>query len=141
MVSFSGNVTNSTWCHNRNMKNEPNEAQRRASKIYLKEWLDFRGMTAERLADHLDVSKGTISKLMNGKQRYNQDWMEKIAFALNCDVPDLYFLPSRPAFPSNWNAKSYEIFVEACKLSDSEAEKALGLIKVLTSRISHDQSI
>jgi transcriptional regulator with XRE-family HTH domain len=69
---------------------------RRPAKVYLREWLDYRGLTAERLADRLEVSKGQISKLINGKQRYNQDWLEMIAFALDCDVPDLYRPPEAP---------------------------------------------
>ncbi|CAN5477893.1 hypothetical protein BH10PSE7_BH10PSE7_15170 [soil metagenome] len=67
---------------------------RRQSRIYLREWLEHRGLTAEALAARIDASKGVISKLENGVQRYNQDWLERIAWALNCEVRDLFRPPS-----------------------------------------------
>lgn len=73
-----------------------NTAHRRPAKIYLKEWIEYRGLTAERLADRLETSKSVISKLVNGRQRYNQDWLERIAWALNCDVAQLYRPPTAP---------------------------------------------
>lgn len=69
---------------------------RRPARIYLREWLTHRGLTAEQLADRVDTSKSVISKLETGSQRYNQDWLERIAFALDCDVPDLYRPPRLP---------------------------------------------
>lgn len=95
-VSNGGNVIARTICDNGNMVIKIHDKGRRPAKVYLREWLEYRDMTAERLADRIDASKGTISKLMNGKKRYNQDWLETIAFALNCDVPDLYRPPQAP---------------------------------------------
>lgn len=69
---------------------------RRPAHIFLKEWLEYRGVTAEKLAGRMDVGKSVISKLMTGKQRYNQDILEQIAYALNCDVPELYRMPMAP---------------------------------------------
>ncbi len=78
------------------MPTKIHDKNRRPARVYLREWLEYRHITAERLADRLDVSKGAISKLINGKQRYNQDWLEMIAWALNCDVPELYRPPESP---------------------------------------------
>lgn len=102
MVSFLDNALNSLVCQNRNMTKPPahvtaiHNKGRRPAQVYLREWLEYRGITAEQLAGRLEVNKGQISKLMTGKQRYNQDWLEHIAYALNCDVPDLYRLPMAP---------------------------------------------
>lgn len=71
-------------------------AHRRPARIFLKEWLDYRGLTAERLADRLETSKSVVSKLMTGKQRYNHDWLERIAYALDCEVWQLYRPPRVP---------------------------------------------
>ena len=69
---------------------------RRESRVYLEAWLTRRKMTAEQLAARMETSKSVISKLINGKQRYNQDWLERIAFVLDCDVADLYRPPFDP---------------------------------------------
>lgn len=67
---------------------------RRESTIFLEDWLEYRKMTAEQLAGRMETSKSVVSKLANGKQRYNQDWLERIAFVLDCEVRDLYRPPS-----------------------------------------------
>lgn len=96
LVSFFDNDMRPEWCDNGFMLDRIHDKGRRPSHIYLREWLEYRNLTAERLADRVDTNKGQISKLMNGAQRYNQDWLEKIAFALNCEVQDLYRLPTAP---------------------------------------------
>lgn len=69
---------------------------RRPAHVYLKEWLEYRGISAEQLAGRIETSKSVISKLMNGHQRYNQDWLEAIAYALDCEVAELYRPPTAP---------------------------------------------
>lgn len=69
---------------------------RRPARVYLQEWIEHRGLTAEQLAGRLDTSKSVVSKLATGKQRYNQDWLEAIAYALDCEVQQLYRPPNAP---------------------------------------------
>lgn len=57
--------------------------------LLLRQWRKYRGMTQERLAEMLGTSKGYISALENGKQRYNQQHLEALAEALMCDPVDL----------------------------------------------------
>lgn len=83
-------------CQNRNMPTKIHDKGRRPAKIYLREWLDYKHLTAEQLAGRLETSKSVLSKLMNGQQRYNQDWLERIAYALDCEVPELYRHPAAP---------------------------------------------
>lgn len=73
-----------------------NTAHRRPARIYLKEWVEYRGLTYEQLAGRLETSKSVISKLANHRQRYNQDWLERIAWALDCEVAQLYRPPTAP---------------------------------------------
>lgn len=95
-VSIVSNARQRGESHNGNMPATIHGKLRRPARIYLKEWLEFRGLTAEQLAGRLDTSKSVVSKLMNGKQRYNQDWLEMIAYALNVEVPALYRHPEAP---------------------------------------------
>lgn len=64
-------------------------------KIELRAWLDHAGMTAEKLAAELKTSKSVVSKLETGEQRWNQDWLEEVAFIFKCDVRDLYHPPEK----------------------------------------------
>lgn len=95
-VSFLGNACGYAVCDNRNMPTAIHNKHRRPARVYLREWLDYRNLTAEQLAGRLETSKSVVSKLENGKQRYNQDWLEAIAYALDCEVQDLFRPPDSP---------------------------------------------
>jgi transcriptional regulator with XRE-family HTH domain len=66
--------------------------------FYLKQWREHRGLSQQRLAERIDTSKGYISDLERGKRRYNQDMLEMLADALNCEPADL--LMRDPSDPS-----------------------------------------
>lgn len=56
---------------------------------FIKEWRLHRGLTMDRLADRLDISKATLSRIESGKQPYTQDTLEALAVALACEPADL----------------------------------------------------
>lgn len=81
-------------CHNGNMNADLHDNfPRRESKIYVKEWIAFRKTTAEKLAAEIGTSKGQMSKLISGTQRYNRDWLERLAYTLDCEVRSLFRNP------------------------------------------------
>lgn len=69
---------------------------RRPARVYLREWRDAKGLSQDQLAERLETSKSVISKLETGKQRYNQDWLEAYAFALDVDVSAFFRHPDAP---------------------------------------------
>ncbi len=62
-------------------------AERR--RHFIKEWRKYRGLTMDRLADRLDISKATLSRIESGRQPYTQDTLEALADALMCEPADL----------------------------------------------------
>ena len=75
-------------------RKRPSTTRRRPARLFIKEHREACGLTQEQLADRLDTTKGVISKLESGQQRYNQDWLEELAFALDCHVSELYRPPA-----------------------------------------------
>jgi transcriptional regulator with XRE-family HTH domain len=75
---------------------------------FIKEWRNHRGLTMERLADRLEISKATLSRIENGKQPYTQDTLEALADALSCEPADLIMRdPTAPgAIWSLWEKAS-----------------------------------
>jgi transcriptional regulator with XRE-family HTH domain len=55
-------------------------AQRR--RTYIAEWREFRGLTQEQLAEQIDTTKATISRIESRKIGYSQDFLEVCADAL-----------------------------------------------------------
>ncbi|TPM25689.1 helix-turn-helix transcriptional regulator [Mesorhizobium sp. B2-3-4] len=62
-------------------------AERR--RHFIKEWRAHRGLTLDRLADRVEISKATLSRIESGKQPYTQDTLEALADALQCEPADL----------------------------------------------------
>jgi len=56
---------------------------------FIKEWRQYRNLTQDKLADRLDISTASLSRLESGKQPYTQDVLEALADALSCEPADL----------------------------------------------------
>lgn len=55
----------------------------------IKQWRKFRGLTQEQLAERVGIDKSYLSKIENGKKRYDQPFLEAAAEALRCEPADL----------------------------------------------------
>ena len=60
-----------------------------ASRFYLREWRKDRGWSQERLAEALDTTKATISRIEAGKQAWDGAFLEAAALALNTTPADI----------------------------------------------------
>lgn len=56
---------------------------------FIRAWRKHRGLSLEALAERVDMTHASLSRIERGEQPYNQDLLEVIAEALNCEVPDL----------------------------------------------------
>jgi transcriptional regulator with XRE-family HTH domain len=71
---------------------------RRPYRLYLAEWIESKGLTQDQMAERMDCSPGTISKLVTGKMKQTPEWLAAIAYALGPDVEvdDLFRHPGAP---------------------------------------------
>lgn len=58
-------------------------------KHFIKEWRKYRGLTQIQLAERIEVNQGNLSKIENGTRKYDQEFLERAADALRCEVADL----------------------------------------------------
>jgi transcriptional regulator with XRE-family HTH domain len=56
---------------------------------FVRQWRQHRGLTQKELADRLETSAASISRLEKGDQPYSQETLEAIADALDCEPQDL----------------------------------------------------
>lgn len=61
----------------------------RRRKTYFKEWRLHRKLTQEQAAERLDIDQSTLSRIERGITPYDQDFVEKAAFAYLCEPSDL----------------------------------------------------
>lgn len=64
-------------------------AKPRRKRTFIKEWREFRELTQDQLAERLETSKASISRIENGAQAYTQDFLEACAEALRTDPASL----------------------------------------------------
>lgn len=72
---------------------------------YIREWRKHRQLTQEQLAERIGIDKSYLSKIENGKKRYDQPFLEAAAEAMSCEPGDLIVRdPSEPeGIWSIWN--------------------------------------
>lgn len=64
---------------------------------YIREHMEAKGLTQAQLAGRMEIEQGTLSKLLSGKMRLNDERMAEFAYALNLeDISDLFRDPKRP---------------------------------------------
>jgi transcriptional regulator with XRE-family HTH domain len=54
----------------------------KATGHYLRDWRKWRGLTQTKLSELSGVTRPTVTRLENGKVRYNQDQLELLSAAL-----------------------------------------------------------
>ena len=56
---------------------------------FIREWREYRGLTQQRLADRLEITKGALSNVETGKSGYTEPMLKALAYALLCEPADL----------------------------------------------------
>jgi transcriptional regulator with XRE-family HTH domain len=65
------------------------QKKRARRRTFFKEWRVHRGLSQEQLADRLETSVASISRIESGTQPYTQDVLEALAEALMADPASL----------------------------------------------------
>jgi transcriptional regulator with XRE-family HTH domain len=65
------------------------QKKRARRRTFFKEWRVHRGLSQEQLADRLETSVASISRIESGTQPYTQDVLEALAEALMTDPASL----------------------------------------------------
>lgn len=58
-------------------------------RTFFRQWREHRGLTQEQLAERLETSVASISRLESGTQPYTQDVLEALAEELHTDPASL----------------------------------------------------
>lgn len=93
-------------------------AIRERQRFFLKEWLKYREFTYEKFAERLDTSKGVISDLANGKERYHRDHLWEFAEILDCEPWEL--LNRNPLLPPPAGVESIAATIQRIPINERE---------------------
>lgn len=111
-----------------------------APKLYLEEWIDFRDLTLEEVAERSGISKTHVTQLKSGKRVWNQRVLIKLARGLDISNALALFSPPganagvdiwlRIPEPRRQQAQRavdhvLEGFAEPAKLDDAKPKKAV----------------
>jgi DNA-binding Xre family transcriptional regulator len=65
--------------------------------LYIEEWMEFRGLSDEKLANRIGVARETVTRWRGQQHRLNPGKMAAIASALDCEPEELWRPPERPS--------------------------------------------
>lgn len=60
-----------------------------AIPLHLRAWRTYRGLNQAQLAERIGTTGATISRIENGRQNWDQAFLQAAAEALRCDPADL----------------------------------------------------
>jgi transcriptional regulator with XRE-family HTH domain len=91
------------------------------SKTFIKAWRKFRDLTQEETAERIGIDATTFGRVERGILPYDQDFLEKAAFAFSCEPTDLVDIdPLRPDPPklvySKLKAAPRELQIKAMEM-------------------------
>lgn len=58
-------------------------------RTFIRQWREHRGLTLEQLADRVETTHASLSRIERGRQPYSQALLEALAEALQTDPPSL----------------------------------------------------
>lgn len=96
---------------------------------FIKEWRQYRNLTQQQVADRIESTKATVSRIENGRTKYRQESLEALAFALGCEPADL-FRPPKTVVVEN------ELAAYILALDKSNQARA---IQMLRAAFDHDK--
>ena len=92
---------------------------------FIAQWRRHRNLTQEQLAERLDISAATLSRIENRKIPYSQDFLEACADALNVDAGSLVMRdPEAPDM-------AWSIADRIAKLPELTRQQAIAVIDAL----------
>jgi len=97
-------------------------------RTFLKEWREHRSLTQEQAAERIGVTQATLSRVERGVTPYDQDLLERIAFAYLCEPADLLMRN-----PTDKDAV-WSITDNLRKADPVELERAAAMIDLLLKR-------
>lgn len=88
---------------------------------FLREWLEKRGLTQAKFRERIGISKGRLSALVSGEERWNADHLH--LFAAHLDIEPWELLHRNPLAPEAHGLDSIEQAVR--RIPSDERERAL----------------
>lgn len=56
-------------------------------RTYFKEWREWKGWTQQELADRLETTTATVSRIENGARDWSKGYLESFSHVIGCEDP------------------------------------------------------
>ncbi len=57
-------------------------------RTYFKEWREHKGWTQQELADRMETTKQTVSRVESGERDWSKGYLEAFSFVIGCPRPE-----------------------------------------------------
>lgn len=89
---------------------------RRAAQLFIQQWMEAKHLDNKRLAERMERSEATVSKLLSGKMKMTLEYLAEFAHALDVEVNQLFHDPARPTRDELLRGYSSEEITSAIQL-------------------------
>ena len=94
------------------------------AKIYLAEWRETKFATQQELADAMNTTAATVSRIETGERDWSRGYLEALAYLVDCKVADLFQHPDKTR-----NKPSFEELMSVA--SSLSEDRIAGLVAFL----------
>jgi len=88
---------------------------KRRQHLYITQWREGKGLSVEKVADRVGVSRESVWRWENQQHRLNPGKIKALADAIGCNPEDFWRLPARPsldAMVKDLDDDTYELTVD-----------------------------
>lgn len=71
--------------------------RQRPYRLFIRERIVLKGRNDKEIAESMGCEPGTVSKLLSGKMKMTLRWLAGFAYALDCELSDLFRDPAAPS--------------------------------------------
>jgi len=99
---------------------------KKPQRLFIREWIEHLGLDQKRVAERMDVTEPTVSRLLSGKRKMTLNYLFAFADALNVPVSNLYRDPETPSREELLSKLSDHEFSEVLDFADYLVAKRTG---------------
>lgn len=97
-------------------------------KLFIREWAKHKGMGQKILAEKMDTTEATVSRLLSGQRKMTLEWLAAFSAALGCAPSDMFTPPSGGMAPIQGDSQILETLRRIEGLNEQDITIALSII-------------
>lgn len=97
-------------------------------KLFIREWAKHKGFDQKILAEKMDTTEATVSRLLSGQRKMTLEWLTAFSEVLGCAPADMFVAPNGEQSPIRGAEQIRETLKRIEGLTDHDVQLHFELI-------------